>query len=248
MVFLSIEESKMNMGEAQRGLDGPTYPCDCGDVYHFPENLAVHKTACQMSKVKADLKFQTEEAQRAWDERKHYRDECMELRVKLQQAELQISELERQNKDWGRMYAESQASWERRLDSANRLNEESKKKLADIEHIATLFWNGKPEGPLGMILDILLGKTEKRKDECRHEWEQVGTGFSMGGRGTVHFALFMCKHCKAKKTPEVTDMCHCGHARGDHAWDLGCSICACKAKRECPHGVEVGDRPCGLCS
>lgn len=89
----------MNMGESQRALDGPTYPCDCGDVYHFPENLAVHKTACQMSKVKAALDAKTKESA-GWEaERDRYRAECMDLRVAVEIRERNIGELTFQLRD-----------------------------------------------------------------------------------------------------------------------------------------------------
>ena len=66
--------------------------------------------------------------------------------------------------------------WKLRAESAERLNGEMKAKLDEIQHIATLFWNGKPEGPLGMILDILLGKVEKRNPEDRSLEPREGPG------------------------------------------------------------------------
>jgi hypothetical protein len=45
--------------------------------------------------------------------------------------------------------------------------DELKERMSEIEHIATLFWNGKLEGPLGCILEICLRKSEKPK--CEHK-------------------------------------------------------------------------------
>lgn len=51
----------------------------------------------------------------------------LDVRDERDKLLLQIGELERQNKDWARMYAESQAAWEKRLDVALQGKTEKRK-------------------------------------------------------------------------------------------------------------------------
>jgi len=165
----------MNMGEAQRRLEGPTYPCDCGDVYHFPENLAVHKTACQMSKVKAALDAKTKESA-GWEaERDRYRAECMDLRVAVEIRERNIGELTFQLRDANLQIDEARTAL--RTISAGGVHKR--------ECCGTTCALGCPVG----IADHVLGVIEKPK--CDHDWREVAL--------VSHAPMYECYRCRETK-------------------------------------------------
>lgn len=91
----------------------------------------------------------------------------------------ECAELERQNKDWARMYAEAQASWEKRL---NIVNLQYREALNEIKS-----------------LKAVLGMSEKRNHEAAHDKETCDHFMCRESRGLPHLETCTCIVCERKK-------------------------------------------------